>query len=146
MGMLAAVSIDVDITVVFQFVNFTLAIFFLHMIIGKPYLKAREAREEGTAGSREEADDMFARADQMVIQIEAQMNEARRDAMEVRESLRNQGVAEQRDIVDETRGELEDHLATERAKLDGLVKNAQHQLDARAADLAKRMVDRVVLA
>ena len=146
MGMLAAVSIDVDITVVFQFVNFTLAVFFLHMIIGKPYLKAREAREEGTEGSREEADDMFARADQMVIQIEAQMNEARRDAMEVRESLRNQGVAEQRDIVDETRGELDDHLATERAKLDGLVKNAQRQLDTRAADLAKRMVERVVPA
>ena len=80
--LLAAGALDFDITIVFQFVIFILAIALLHNILIKPYLQTREARDEGTEGSREEADEMQQLAVQRRAEYEDQLSEVRRDAMD----------------------------------------------------------------
>jgi F-type H+-transporting ATPase subunit b len=141
---LAAVSIDLDITVALQFVNFAVAVAAVYFIIGGKYLKVREERREATSGSREDADEMLERTEQLKEEFDDKMASARRDATEVRESLRGQGVAEQEDIIGEVRVELSEKLEAERAKIQAKVDEAEAELDGRAKELAELMVAKVI--
>ncbi|MEC9399694.1 MAG: ATP synthase F0 subunit B [Myxococcota bacterium] len=142
--LLAAGALDFDITIIFQFGIFILAIALLHNILIKPYLQTREARDEGTEGSREEADEMQQLAVQRRAEYEDQLSEVRRDAMGVREELRNQGVAEQEDMLDEVRREVAAKLTEERGKINTKVREAEDELDARAKQIAELMVSKIL--
>ena len=142
--LLAAGGLDIDVTVGFQFVWFIATLAMLNVIIIQPYLKVREERAEATTGSREDAEEMDERAEQLREEFDDKMAGARRDAMEVRESLRGQGVAEQEDIVSEVRAELSEKLEAERATIQEKVSAAEADLDARAKELAELMVAKVV--
>ena len=63
---MASAALDFDITMVIQFGIFALTVAILHVLIIKPYMQAREARSEGTEGSREDADEMHERAEQVL--------------------------------------------------------------------------------
>lgn len=143
-AVMASASFDFDVTMVIQFVIFALAIGILHTLLIKPYLAAREARTEGTSGSREDAEEMAQRAEQLLSQYEGQLTEARREAVRVREAGRAEGVARQEAMVAEVRAELSKKLEEERATLQQSVKQAQVELDARAEQMARLMVERVL--
>lgn len=143
-GLVAAGALDFDITTVFQFVIFALAIVSLQFILIKPYLQVREARDEGTLGSREEADEMTARAEQMLSKYEAQLTEARRDAVEVREAKRGEGEAEREDTLDEARREVAATLTQGRGEINQRVAEAEVEIERRAQQLAEMMVEKVL--
>ena len=141
---LAGIYIDVDITVVFQSVIFLLLVVVLNSIIIQPYLKAQAARDEGTSGSREEADEGLARADVLSKSYDDKLNEARRDAMDVRDNMRSQGTSTQQEILDDARQEIEAKLAEERVKIAAMVSDAEAQIEAKASQLSSMIVDKVM--
>lgn len=143
-ALLAAGALDFDITIIAQFVIFMIAIALMHTILITPYLKARELREEGTEGNREEAIETQQLAVQRKSEYEDQLSEVRRDAMGVREELRSQGVAEQEDLMDEVRREVGATLTEERARISKRVHEAEAELDARASQLAEMMVAKIL--
>lgn len=142
----AAAAIDIDGTVLIQFVIFAFVLLFLHVALFRPYLKAVEAREEGVGGAREEAAEMEARASNMIDEYEQKMRQARRDAQDVRESLRNQGLQEQNDLVDEVRDEVGDKLDEERDQIRRQVESAKTEIKGRSKQLASAMVDKILPA
>lgn len=144
--LLASVSIDVDATAVVMGLLFIVLYFLLQPLVINPYLRARDLRREAVEGAREEARESEALAEARMMEFEDEMKTARRDAAEVRESLRGQGTAEQRDIVDEARVEVQAQLAAERAKIDAQVVEAQKELQTRASGLSKAMVDKILPA
>lgn len=143
-SLLAAGSLDFDITLVFQFVIFMATLIMMHTLLIKPYLQVREAREEGTQGSREDADEMHERAEQLLTRYDEQLADARRNAVGVRDSLRGQGIAEQDDLLDEVRAEITTKLADERGKIAESVTSAEAQIEERARKIAEVMVQRVL--
>ena len=141
---IADVSIDLDGTFFVQVIAFVITIGALHYILLKPYMRAMEAREDSVGGSEEEAVEMQEQASNLKGKYEDRIQKARRDAQEVRESLRQQGMAEQRDIESEVREELEAKLGEERATLNAQVEEARQELQDRAEGLADAMVRRLL--
>lgn len=141
---MASAALDFDITMVIQFGIFALTVAILHVLIIKPYMQAREARSEGTEGSREDADEMHQRAEQVLARYEERLTEARRDAVKVREGFREEGLNSQSSMVSEVRAELAKKLEGERQTLRERVVEAEDELEARADQLATMMVERVV--
>jgi F-type H+-transporting ATPase subunit b len=141
---MASAALDFDITMVIQFGIFALTVAILHVLIIKPYMQAREARSEGTEGSREDADEMHERAEQVLARYEERLTEARRDAVKVREDFREEGLTNQSAMVSEVRAELAKKLEGERQTLRERVVEAEDELEARADQLATMMVERVV--
>jgi F-type H+-transporting ATPase subunit b len=140
----AAAQIDIDGTVVVQMILFFLVLFFLHFVLFRPYLKAVDAREDGVEGAREEAAEMETRAGRVIEEYEGKMRQARRDAQDVRESLRNQGLQEQNDMVQEVREELQGKLQQERARIADKVDSARSDIEQRAQGLADSMVAKIL--
>lgn len=140
----AAASIDVDGTVIVQMILFFFTLFFLHFVLFRPYLKAVDAREDGVEGAREEAAEMETRAGRVIEEYEEKMRQARRDAQDVRESLRNQGLQEQNDMVQEVREEIQGKLQEERARISTKVDSARSDIEQRAQGLADSMVAKIL--
>lgn len=141
---LAAAAIDVDGTIIVQMVLFFFVLFFLHFVLFRPYLKAVDAREDGVEGAREEAAEMETRAGRVIEEYEEKMRQARRDAQDVRESLRNQGLQEQNDMVQEVREEIQGKLKEERAKIANKVDSARSDIEQRAQGLADAMTAKIL--
>lgn len=141
---LASVQLDIDVTVAIQFVTFAVFLVAMRALIINDYMRVRDARAEGTSGAEDEATELAEQATTLRAKYEAEMTQARREAMEVRESLRNQGVAEQQDIHAEVRDELGGKLAEERTRIAALVAAAEAEIEARASDLAAQMVEKVL--
>jgi F-type H+-transporting ATPase subunit b len=141
---LAAAAIDIDATVLVQMVLFLITIFLLHNVLFKPYLRTLDARKEAVEGSREEAGELDARAAALMVEYDEKMMAARRDAKEVRDSLRNQGLAEQNDVIDEVRTELTAKLGDERNRIALQVEEAKKQIQSRSQGLAEAMVKKVI--
>ncbi len=139
-----AVAIDIDGTLLVQMTAFLFTLFMLHFLLFKPYLKTREAREESVGGSEEEAVEMTAQANVLEGKYDTKIRKARRDAQEVRESLRKQGLAEHEDIHREVREEIAEKLAEERAAVAQRVETAREEIETRAEGLAEAMVDRLI--
>lgn len=141
---IAAVAIDIDGTIIVQMLLFWFVLAFLHFTLFRPYLKTVDAREDGVAGSREEAAEMQTRAGRVIEEYETKMRQARRDATDVRESLRNQGLQEQNDMVGEVREQIQQDLQMERERIDAKVAEARSTIHARAQSLAGDMVRRIL--
>lgn len=140
----AAVSIDVDATAAFMGILFIVLYFILEPLIMKPYLRARDMRREAVEGAREEAKESEALAEARMMEFEEEMKAARREAAELREGVRTQGTAAQRDLLEDAREELQKKLAEERAVLAQQVDVAQKELQARAAALSEAMVAKIL--
>ena len=142
--LVAAVAIDIDGTLFVQMGAFLLVFVILNFVLIKPYLKTVEAREESVQGSSEEAGEMDAQAAVLTASYDEKLSKARREAQDVRESLRNQGLAEQDDILEEVREELGGKLAEERKVIEERVVAARAEIDERARTLAEAMVQKVL--
>ncbi|TXD41192.1 ATP synthase F0 subunit B [Lujinxingia vulgaris] len=142
--LVAAVAIDIDGTLFVQMGAFLLVFVILNFVLIKPYLKTVEAREESVQGSSEEAGEMDAQAAVLTASYDEKLSKARREAQDVRESLRNQGLAEQDDILEEVREELGGKLAEERKVIEERVVAARAEIDERARALAEAMVQKVL--
>lgn len=141
---IAAVAIDVDPTAIVMAGLFILLYYALQPLIVNDYLRAREMRREAVEGAREEARESQALAEARMLEFEDEMKVARKEAAEVRESLRGQGSEEQRDLIEEARAELMVQLTEERTKIAGQVSDAQKELQTRAVTLSRAMVDRIL--
>lgn len=141
---LAQVAIDVDGTILVQMGAFLFTLFMLHTLLMKPYLKTLDARQESVGGSEEEAVEMQAQAVLLEHEYDQNMLTARRDAQQVRESFRDQGLTEQSEIVEEVRQELQAKLESERALIAERVESATREISRQADLLAESMVDRLI--
>ena len=144
MPLLASVSIDVDFTSILMALLFIAFYFILTPLIIKPYLKTRDMRDDATVGAREEANEFQERAEQRIEEYEEKITGARREAAEVRDSLKAQGAAEQADILEETRIELAAKISEERAQIQTQVEAANAALRDRAVVLSESIVSKVL--
>lgn len=140
----ASVSVDVDPTAAYMLVLFVLLYYVFKPVIVNDYMRAREMRREAVEGAREEAQESQALAEARMTEFEDEMKSARKDAAEIRDSLRGQGTAEQQDLVAEAREEVQARLAEEREKIAAQVAEAEKELQARANALSKAIVDKIL--
>ncbi|MEZ4460575.1 MAG: ATP synthase F0 subunit B [bacterium] len=142
----ASAAIDFDATLVIQMGLFLLLFMVLKPLLFTPFMKAMDERHQGLEGSREDADEFEARAERALNEYEKKMRDARREATEVRESLRTQGQAEYQDLIGEAREEISAKIETERQSVAAQREEALTQLQGRADDLANTIVGKMLPA
>ncbi|MFB6351709.1 MAG: ATP synthase F0 subunit B [Bradymonadaceae bacterium] len=138
------IYLDLDGTFFVQLVVFWVVFGFLYFSVVRPYLDVVEEREEGIGGSKEDAAEMEARADELEQEYDEKLLQARREAQEVRESLRNQGKQTQNEKFEEVRQQLDGKIESERETIRQKVDEAQSEIESRAEELADAMVEKIV--
>lgn len=136
--------LDLNITLVFQLVNFFIAIFVLNILLIRPIreiIKKRNGVMDNLAG---EADSFESQAAERLANYEAELARARQDAGLTREEGRNAGLTEQQGIVGTAQKSARDILADTRRNLRGQAEATLSELRNQVSDFSARLADRLI--
>lgn len=136
--------IDIDLTVLVQFVLFLVMFFVASSLLFKPYLKLKEARASGIEGARAEAERMTAEADGKLSAYEKDLAAARTRAGEEGRKIRAEAAAHEREVTDSARSSAVAALEAAQKKVRTETDAARGQLLSQADVLAKRMATKLL--
>ncbi|MGE9984234.1 ATP synthase F0 subunit B [Desulfovibrio sp. SGI.169] len=136
--------LDLNITLLFQLVNFFIAIFVLNILLIRPIrdiIKKRNGVMDNLAG---EADNFESQAAERLASYEAELARARQDAGLAREEGRNAGLTEQQGIVGEAQKSARDILADTRRNLREQADATLNELRNQVGEYSSRLADRLI--
>jgi len=124
--------LDLNITMLFQLVNFLVAIIVLNILLIRPIREIIKKRNSVMDGLSGEADDFESQAAKRLDNYESELARARQEAGQARSAGREAGQAEQltivgdaqakaREILDDTRRKLREEADATLAQLRGQV-------------------------
>jgi F-type H+-transporting ATPase subunit b len=136
--------IDIDLTVVVQFLFFVVMWIVLWRFLFAPYLKMRDARAEGIEGARHKAKEMEAKAREIVAEYDAGLNRAKLRGADERNKLRSEAAVYERQVLGAARDEAQRALAEARTRIASQTETARRGLEAQAATLAKSLAKKIM--
>jgi len=136
--------IDIDLTVVVQFVLFLLLFIASNALLFQPYLKLRERRKAGIDGARAEAEQMTAQADARLADYESKLATARASANDEGRRVRAEAAANEKDVTDKARASAQKAIDEAIAKLKTDTDSARAQLLPQADQIAKRISSKLL--
>ena len=140
--------IDIDATVIVQFVLFLVVFAVANRLLFQPYLRLRERRQAGIEGARAEAERMTAQADAKLADYEKQLAIAREGANDEARKIRAEATRHEREVTDRARATAQQAIDDAQAVVRRQTEVARGQLlpqaDALARSIASRLLGREV--
>ena len=136
--------LDINITILFQMVNFFIALFVLNYLLIRPIRAILQERKEKMEDMSGEAGAFEREADERLASYRAALAQARHDAGLTREEGRAAGLAEQQQIVGAASHKAQSYLAEAQASIkaeaDATLAELQKQVKVLAGKLATRVM------
>lgn len=136
--------IDVDLTVLVQFVLFLILFFVANKLLFQPYLQLRERRKAGIEGARAEAERMTAQADAKLADYEKQLAVARDRANEEGRKVRSEAAAHEREVTDKARATAQQAIDEAQTKVRKETEEARAQLMPQADAIARTITSKLL--
>ncbi|MFK4764010.1 ATP synthase F0 subunit B [Desulfobaculum sp. SPO524] len=136
--------IDLDITFFIQFVNFVVTLVVLNFLLVRPIREIIKKRNDRMAGYLEDAEGFNETAEQKLKNYSAALDEARRNGVDIRSNLREEGVAEEKGIIEAANGKAATALKAERDAVAAEVKSCMDDLKAQVDGMAGKVVAKVL--
>jgi F-type H+-transporting ATPase subunit b len=136
--------IDIDWTVVVQFVLFLILFAAANAWLFQPYLRLREQRKQGIEGARAEAERMGAQAEAKLADYEKQLATARSRANEEGRKLRAEGVAHEKEVTDRARADAQKAIDEATTRMRTETEAARLQLLPQASALARQIASKLL--
>lgn len=143
-----AVSVDVDATVIVQFVLFACFVVIMKPLIFDPLIRVFEERERRTAGAVVAARQLDERAIELKHEVEQRLDGVRREATAHRDRLRHETSKLESEQLAQARREANARIERGKAAVAGEVTRIRQELErqrqALAAEIATRVLGREV--
>lgn len=136
--------IDIDLTVVVQFVLFLVLFVVANRFLFQPYLQLRERRKARIEGARAEADRMTAEADAKLAAYEKQLAVARDRANEEGRKVRLEAAAHEREVTEAARRTAQQATDEAQATMRRETEAARAQLMPQADALARAITSKLL--
>jgi F-type H+-transporting ATPase subunit b len=136
--------IDIDWTIVIQFVLFLALLFLSNKLLFQPYLRLRDKRAEGIEGARAEAERMTAEADTKLVDYEKKLAAARNRAAEEARKIRAEANAHEREVTTTARSVSAAALEEARVRVRAETESARQELLPRAELIGKEMAKHIL--
>ena len=136
--------LSVDKTVVIQLFIFLVALFLLNRLVFRPLLGVGDRRDELTAGTLREAEEMTQKAESAIAEYNEKLAEARTQATETRNGLRQQGQSESSKMLVSAREAAQAELEGAREILESEIAKIRADLRGEAELLAAEISNRVL--
>ncbi len=136
--------IDIDGTVIIQFVLFVVMFFAANKLLFQPYLKLRAKRIAGIDGARAEAERMSAEADGKLADYESKLSAARAKAAAEQRKIRAEAAAHEREVSDKARTAATAAMETASATVKRETEAARAELVPQAQLIARRMAKQLL--
>ena len=135
---------ELNITFVIQLAIFLFALGWLSIVLIKPMIAMFEEREKRIGGARREVETMLSSGGEKTGIIEIRLEEARAEALEERQKLRDEGQKIHDSLVESARLEAQKKLELARKDIETATHEAETLLKRESEKLAALVVDRVL--
>lgn len=136
--------LDLNITLVFQLVNFFIALYVLNLLLIRPIreiIRKRKAVMDDMSG---ESESYEYQAEQRLSDYDNQLTRARQDAGQNREKAREASAAEQASLVAEAQKRAQEIIAETRRNLQAEADASLKELRGQVATLSGQLAERVL--
>jgi F-type H+-transporting ATPase subunit b len=140
----AAISVDLDLTFVAQFLLFATFLLLLKPMLFDPLLRVFEERERRTEGAKAEAREMDAKAGELLKEYELELAKVRGEANVERERLRADTARLEAKIMGDAREETAKIIDEGKARIDGEVAQLRKELERTRPELAAQIASRLL--
>jgi len=141
---MAAVSIDLDKSVLLQMVIFAVLIVILKPLLFDPVLSVFALREERTEGARQTARELQLKAGELLTRYEQELDRINRVAAEERDRARVETARLEGEILEEARRAVQRVEADGRARIQREVSQLKAELEARSESMAREIASKVL--
>ena len=136
--------LDLNITMIFQLVNFLVAIYVLNILLIRPIRDIIKKRNGIMDGMAEEAESFEYQASERLANYEAELARARQDAGLTREEGRAEGMVEQQKLVGDAQKSARDILAETRESLQAQAAKTLDELRSQVSDFSARLAAKLI--
>lgn len=142
------VSIDIDLSLVFQIINFLVLMFVLNQVLYKPIRGILRQRAEKFAQLNGEISSSLEGVDAQTKALEAERASARNQGAALREDIKNQARGRERELITEATKEMEATVAKVReqiaAEIGGVREELKGQVQSFGRELAQKLLGRSI--
>ena len=135
-----------NFTVLIQIANFLILLFVLNIIVYRPIRSIINRRREEISSSEDIALNWRQKADKCSQEFEDNMSETRKQAIAQKENIKDEGIKEERDMLQETYTFVEDNIDKTRKEIQDKITQAkqslQTELEAFSLELAEKILGR----
>jgi F-type H+-transporting ATPase subunit b len=143
-----ALMIDIDITLLWQIANFIVLLIALNFILFKPIRQIMQEREQGISSSLGDAKAAQERMQKILEQYNASLAEAKQKALTTYNTMYQQGLDAQRDMISVERAKAGEMLDKARGEIVALSTTARADLkkeaDRLSQDITSKLLGRAV--
>jgi len=143
-----AVSVDIDVSFVAQFVMFAGFVVLMKPLVFDPLIRVFEERERRTTGAIAEARKLDERAIELKNDLEERLDGVRQEARVHRDKLRTQAIKLEAEMLAEARVVANRLVEQGKTKVAGEIERIATELESQrqglAADIASRVLGREV--
>ncbi|MBT0664876.1 hypothetical protein KI809_11245 [Geobacter pelophilus] len=136
--------IELNLSFVFQVINFLLLLLILNIFLFKPIRKVLADRESELTGAREKAAAVDRDVAEKMASYESRLKEIKGKGFEEREALKKEAVAEEAKLLDAARAEAGTTLATIKQKVAKEAADARVALQEQAKVLSLEICEKVL--
>jgi F-type H+-transporting ATPase subunit b len=136
--------LNIDGTLILQIANFLVLLFILNLILFKPIRKILSQREEEMNSRRKTIDDYEGRAEKSEKDIEEGKVHARKEGYSAKEALKNQGLQEEKGILQEAGASVEQKLDAARKEIEAKVAAAKEALEGQLAGFSEELAQKIL--
>ena len=137
--------IELNITLFIQLVNFLIRLALLNVIIYKPIRGVVKKRQAKMSDDLTEVERFNEQAQAKLEDYRAALEQARREAGEVRENKKKEAVAEEKDILAAANAEGAEVLSAAREDIQAQSQEARKALSQQVKKYAKQVTDKVLV-
>jgi len=136
--------IDINITLLWQLANFIVLLVVLHFILFKPIRQIMLDREQGISSSLEDAKAAQARMQSILEHYNASLAEAKQKAATTYNTVYQQGLDAQRDMISAERAKAADLLDKARKEIAAASTTARDDLKKEAERLSQEITSKLL--
>ncbi len=136
--------IDLDITMVVQFINFLITLVVLNILLVKPIREILKKRAEVMAKTVDETVRFTTSAAEKLKNYEAALAEARAAGTVARLRLKDEGLAEEKKVVETASKDAHEFLVGARGEIAAQSKGALDSLTAKVDGMAQKAVAKIL--
>jgi F-type H+-transporting ATPase subunit b len=136
--------LQVDQSLLIQIVNFLVLVILLNIFLYRPIRRIIAQRGEEVGSLESAIQEYQGKAEENEKGIQEQMVEARKEGFQVKESLKTEGLEQEKGILQKSGSAVEEKISAARSKIEGQLKDVRKTLDDQVAVFSKDLAEKIL--
>ncbi len=136
--------LKIDISLVYQIINFLFLLFVLNLILYRPIRRIIQKRKQEMDGLEKAIQDYESRAQETAKRIEEGMILARKEGFREKEAIKEQGIEEEKSILADAMAKAGDKVHGAKKEIEAKVEEVRKELEGQIASFSAELVHKIL--